>query len=186
MSTAALTLNAWSLEYQSYKTIASAEHARLQVAKNQHLSTPKVVRVAAQLFLWPAFHAVTSNLEKLVELLEKMEACPSSVLLEDETVTIPSSLNDLFRKMCAVIQHIESADLHDGFFLKHYIDKWRVLSQQINGFAVRYEDAQNKLRSRVPADQVSNYQESFAAYGHCGPKPEQADDDDVKSELLHF
>jgi hypothetical protein len=186
MSTAALTLNAWSLEYQSYKTIASAEHARLRVAKTQQLTTPKVVRVAAQLLLWPAFHGVTSNLETLVKLLEKTETYPSSVLLADETVTIPSSLNDLFRKMCAVIQHVESVDLHDGFFLKRYIEEWRVLSQQINGFAVRYEDAQNKLRSRVPADQVPNYQDSFAAYGNCGPKPEQADDDDVKSELLHF
>ncbi len=180
-------MNAWSLEYQSHKTMAAAEHARLKVAQTQQLTTPKVIRVIAELLLWLPFHSVTRDTEKLVSLLEEMEKYPSSVLLEDDTVTIPQSLYELFKKMCAVILHTESVDLHEGFLLKGYIERLRDLSQQINGFAVRYEDAQNKLRSRVPADQVPAYQESFAAYGNCGPKPEQTvDDDDVKSELLHF
>jgi len=183
MSTAVLTLNTWSLEY--HETMVATERARLNVARTQKL--PGVVSVIAQLALWHPFHAATRETEKLVSLLEKMETYPSSILLEEDAAKIPQSLHELFRKMCAVIQQIELVGLHNAFFLKKNVERLAELGQQISEFADRFEDAQKKLRSRIPAEQIQHYQESFAAYGNCGPTPEQAaDDDDVKSELLHF
>jgi hypothetical protein len=187
MSTAVLTMDAFTLEYQSHRTIAATDNARLKVAKAQQQSLPRVARVIAECLLWLPFRSVVHQTQKLVGLLEKMEALPSSVLLENEMVTIPQSLHELFRKMCAVIQQTETVGLHDGFVLKTQVARLKELGQQVNGFADRYEDAQTKLRSRVAAEEVSHYQESFAAYGNCGPTPEQPiDDEDVKGELLHF
>jgi hypothetical protein len=184
MSTAALTMNVWNIEY--YQTMKATERARLTVARTQNYATPRYVRFLAELVLWYPFHAVTRDTTKLVSLLGKFETYPASVLLEEDVDKMPQELDDLFKKMCRVIQQTELVGLSDGRLLKNKITKWGELSQQIKGYADRFADAQNKLRSRVPAEQVQHYQESFAAYGNCEPTPEQFTDDDVKSTLLRF
>lgn len=190
MTTAALPLNAlnpvnaWNLEY--YHTMAAAERARLNVAKTQRYAVPRTLRFVAEVFLVYPFYAVTRDTEKLVSLLEEFETFPASVLLQEDTEKMPEELHDLFKKMCAVIQKTEVVGLRNGRILRNSITKMAALSQQISGFAVRFEDAQNKLRSRVPAEQVPQYQESFAAYSVCAPTVDQATEEDVKRELLRF
>lgn len=184
MSTAVLPLNPWNLEY--YQTMAAAERARMHVAKTQQYAVPRTIRFVAEAILWYPFFAVTRDMGKLVSMLENFETHPASTLLEEDVEKMPKELRDLFKKMCVVIQQTETVGLRDGFLLRNNLTKLGELSQQINGFAVRFEDAQNKLRSRVSAEQVPHYQASFAAYGNSRPEAEQATDDDVKHELLRF
>jgi hypothetical protein len=180
MSTAAVALNTWSIEF--HQTMVAAERARQDVEKVQE----RAIRFVAEVILWVPFHRVTNDTEKLIGLLEKLESYPSSILLEERAAGIPASLHELFRIMCDVIQEAKDCRLHNGYILKPYIDKLTKMSEQINSFAIRFEDAQNKLRSRVPAEDVVHFQESFAAYSNSGLVPDQADEEDVKRELLRF
>lgn len=184
MSTAALTMNLWNVEY--YQTMKAAERARLTVARTQQYATPQHIRFVAEVVLWYPFFAVTRDLAKLVSLLEEFETYPASVLLEEDTERMPQELEGLFKRMCRVIQKTEIVGLRDGRLLKNNITKLSDLSQQIKGYADRFADAQEKLRSRVPAEQVHQYQESFAAYRNCEPTSEEFTDDDSKSTLLRF
>jgi hypothetical protein len=179
MATAVVTLDAWSIEY--HETMAAAERARQDVEKWQE----RALRFAAEVFLYWPFKKVTGDTEKLIGLLETLESYPSSIFLEERAASIPASLHELFRAMCNVIQQAEDCGLHRGI-LKKNINKLKQMSQQVNGFALRFEDAQRKLASRVPADQVQAYQDSFAAYRNASLCPEDASEDDEKSELLHF
>ncbi len=179
MTTAVMTLDAWSIEY--HETMAAAERARQDVEKWQE----RALRFAAEVFLYWPFAKVTKDTGKLIGLLEMLESYPSSILLEERAASIPASLHDLFRAMCNVIQEAEEHGLNKGI-LKKNISKLRQMSQQINGFALRFEDAQRKLNSRVPADQIGAYQDSFAAYRNATLVTEDATEDDAKSELLHF
>ena len=163
--------------------MAAAEKARLTIVSAQQVG---LLRDCADNFVGSisCSHAQT---EKLISLLEVLETYPSAHLLEEDAASMPQSLHELFRKMCSVIELSEEKGLHEGFILKHYIPHLGNLTQQINGFAMRFEDAQNKLRTRVPADAVPQYQESFAAYGNCEPAVEESTEDDVKSShLLRF
>jgi hypothetical protein len=183
MATAVLSLNTWSVEY--YETMAAAERARLKITQAQR-RVPSGVRLFASVVLFPSFRTVVHETEKLVACLSQLEAVPSSVLLEEDVGRIPESLRDLFQKMCGVIQKSEALGLHESLFLGTTICQLGGLSQQISGFADRFEDAQKKLRSRVSADEATQYKEAFEAYEGCEPAPEQATDEDVKRQLLHF
>jgi len=175
MATMVLT---WGIEY--HKTMVAAEKARRDV------TMPKGWRVAAELFLWYPFHKVTTKSAGLVSLLEKFETLPSTVLLQEETKTIPQELNELFKTMCFVLQQTEAIGLSDGIVLKKYMGRLGAISQQINTFAVRFEDAQRKLLSRIPAEEVPAYRDSFEAYWGSNLKSSEATDDDVKVGQLHF
>jgi hypothetical protein len=184
MATAVLPLNYFNLEY--YQTMKATERARLTVARTQNHAVPRHIRIFAEVVLWYPFFAVTRDTAKLVSLLEKFETLPASVLLEEDGEKMPQELQDLFKKMCHVIQQTEVVGLRDGLLIKNSVTKLGDLSQQIKGYADRFADAQNKLRSRVPEEQVQHYQEAFAAYGNCKPTPEQFTEDDKKSQLLRF
>jgi hypothetical protein len=162
--------------------MAAAERARIRVVEAQRV--PAGVRLFAAACLYFPFRAVVRDTERLVVCLNKLEALPSSILLQDDLKKIPESLRDLFRKMCEVIQLSETLDLHKTHLVGGYISRLAGLSQQISGFADRYEDAQKKLQSRVSPDEAIHYKESFEAYGRCEPTTEQATDEDVKRELL--
>jgi hypothetical protein len=183
MATAVISWNTWSAEY--YETMAAAERARLKVAEAQR-RVPSGVRLFAGVILWLPFRTVVRDTEKLVACLTRLEALPSSVLVEDDLNRIPASLRDLFKKMCEVIQMSEALDLHKTRILGNSINRLGELSQQVSGFADRYEDAQRKVLSRVSKDEAVHYKDAFDAYEHCEPAPEQATDEDVKRELLHF
>jgi len=99
---------------------------------------------------------------------------------------MPQELEGLFKRLCRIIQQTEVVGLRDGRLLKNNITKLSELSQQIKCYADRFADAQEKLRSRVPAEQVQHYQEAFAAYRSCEPTSEEFTDDDAKSTLLRF
>jgi hypothetical protein len=184
MTTATLTMNDWNVEY--YQTMKTTARARRKVVRSREHAAPHHVRFFAEVFLWYPFFAVTRDTTKLVSLLEEFEAYPSSVLLEEDVEKMPQELQNLFKNICRVIQLTEGAGLRDGLLLKYNITKLSGLTQQIKGYADRFADAQNKLRSRVDAEQVEQYRESFAAYGSCEPEPEQFTADDVKSTLLRF
>jgi hypothetical protein len=184
MSTAALTMNVWNIKY--YQTMQATERARLKVTRTQDFTAPRHARFVAEVFLCGPFFLLTRNTTKLVSLLEKFETYPASVLLEEDVEKMPQELQELFKKVCRVIQLTEVVGLSDGLLMKSSITKLSVLSQEIKGYADRFADAQDKLRSRVPAEQVQHYQEAFAAYGHCEPTPEQFTNDDVKSTLLRL
>jgi hypothetical protein len=181
---ATATLSIWNVEY--YQTMKSAERARLTVTRTQQYTLPHHVRFVAEVFLWYPFFAVARDTRKLVSLLEKVETYPSSVLLEEDTERMPQELEGLFKRMCRIIQQTEVVGLRDGRLLKSNITKLSELSQQVKGYADRFADAQEKLRSRVPAEQVQHYQESFAAYRSCEPTSEEFTDDDAKKKLLRF
>jgi hypothetical protein len=179
MATAVMTLDAWKIEY--YETMAAAERARQDVEKWEE----RAVRLVAEFFLYWPFAKVTSDTGKLIVLLEKLESYPSSILLEERAADIPASLHGLFRAMCNVIQEAEEHGLNKGL-LKKNINKLRQMSQHVNGFAVRFEDAQRKLTSRVAPEEVEAYNESIAAYRSASMVAEVATEDDERSELLHF
>jgi hypothetical protein len=183
MATATMPLSGWNIEY--YQTMKTTERARLNVARTQSHAAPRHIRFLAEAFLYFPFRAATRDTTKLVSLLEKFEAYPASILLEEEVEKMPQELQELFKKMCRVIQHTETVGLNDGL-LKGRVARLSELSQQVKGYADRFADSQAKLRSRVPAEQVQSYQESYAAYGNCEPTPEQFTDDDRKSVLLRF
>jgi hypothetical protein len=181
---ATATLSIWNVEY--YQTMKSAERARLTVTRTQQYAVPQHIRFVAEVFLWYPFFAVTRDTSKLVSLLEKVETYPSSVLLEEDTERMPQELEGLFKRMCRVIQQTEVVGLREGRLLKNNITKLSELSQQVKGYADRFADAQEKLRSRVAAEQVQHYQESFAAYRGCEPTSEEFTEDDAKNTLLRF
>jgi hypothetical protein len=179
MATAVVTLRAWSIEY--HETMAAAERTRQDVEKWHE----RAVRFVAEAFLYRPFGKVANDIEKLIGLLDQLESYPSSILLDERAATIPASLHDLFRTMCGVIAAAERCGFHKGM-LKNRVNKLKQLSQQISGFAIRFEDAQQKLRSRVPDADVKAYQESFAAYRSTKLVTDEATEDDERSELLHF
>lgn len=176
MATAVLPL---CVEY--YQTMKTTEEARLCVARSEHKT-----RFFAEAVLYFPFFAMTRTTSKLISLLEKFEAQPSSLLLEEECEKMPQDLQDLFKKMCNVIQQTERVGLSDGLLLKNSVVKLGELSQEIKGFADRFADAQSKLRTRVPAELVPEYKESFTAYAGCGLTAEPFLEDDKKSHLLRF
>jgi hypothetical protein len=184
MSTAVLNLNHWNLEY--YQTMKTTERARLTVAGTQEHAVSRRVGFIAQAALWYPFYALTRDTNRLVSRLDKFEAFPASVLLEEDAEKMPQELQNLFKKMCNLIRQIENIGLSDGLVLRNNLVRLSELSQQIKGYADRFADAQNKLRSRVPEDQVQHYQEAFAAYGNCKPIPDEFTEDDAKSQLLRF
>ena len=184
MSSAVLSLNHWSLEY--YQTMKTTERARLSVAQTQSYTVPRHVRILAEVVLWYPFHAVTRDTSKLVSLLETFETQPASGLLEEDVEKMPQDLQNLFKKMCLVIRLTEDVGLSNGLLLKTRVGKLGDLSQQIKGYADRFADAQVKLRSRVPEEQVQHYQEAFAAYGNCKPTAEEFSEDASKKQLLRF
>lgn len=184
MSTAPLSVNVWNFEY--YHTMKATERARLSVARTQEYAIPQHVRLVAEVVLWYPFFAVTRDSAKLVSLLEKFETYPATILLEEDVERMPQELEDLFKKMCRVIRLTEVVGLRDGLLLKNNITKLGELSQLVKGYADRFADAQEKLRSRVPAEQAQHYQDSFAAYRSCEPTSEEFTDDDAKKTLLHF
>lgn len=184
MSTEALTMNVWNIEY--YQTMKATERARLKVARTQEYAPPRHIRLLAEVFLWYPFFAVTRDSTKLVSLLEGFEKFPASILLDEDVENMPAELQELFKKICRVIQLTDHVGLRDGFLLKGRIDKLSDMSQHIKGYADRFADAQTKLRSRVPAEQVQEYRDSFAAYANGKPTPDEFTDEDVKSTLLRF
>jgi hypothetical protein len=184
MATAAMSLTGWNIEY--YQTMKTTERARLNVARTQAHAVPRHIRFLGEAFLYFPFRAVTHDTAKLVSILEKFEGYPASVLLEEDVEKMPQELQELFKKMCRVLQLTEEVGLSDGLILKASVAKLGELSQQIKGFADRFADAQIKQRSRVPAEEVQAYQESFAAYGNCEPSPEQFSEEDRKASLLRF
>jgi hypothetical protein len=184
VTTVALPLNHFSMEY--YETMKATERARISVARTQNHAAPRHVRLLAEVVLWYPFYAVTRGTAKLVTLLEAFEAHPAAVLLDEEGEKIPRELQDLFRKMCLVVQQTEVVGLADGLLLKNSVTKLGEMSQQIKGYADRFADAQIKLRSRVPEDHVQAYQESFAAYANCKLTPEQFSEEETKAQLLRF
>ncbi len=173
-------MTAWKIEY--HQTMAAVERAQRTALRARE----SFIRYAASLVLAPAFWRVNNETEKLVNCLERLERFPSSILLQEDARKIPSSLNELFRAMCTVIQEAESLGLHRVGFMGRQLATLSALSQKISVFATRFDDSLTKLLSRVASDDVPQYQESFAAYGNCLPQPESASDDDVKGDLLHF
>lgn len=181
MATAAIALNTWSIEY--YETMAAAERARLDVTR---VNVTKKFGLRGKFALVRPFRDFTRLTEHLVSRLAKLETYPSSFLLEEDAANIPRSLRELFRSMCDLLQKAETEGLQRSFLLKSSIEQMGRLSQEVIGFAVRYEEAQIKLRSRVPADEVQAYGDALEAYRNCDLKSEQATDDDVKTKLLNF
>jgi hypothetical protein len=177
MSANAIALTTWSVEY--YQTMAAAEQARLEVAKG-------IENFFGHVVLWQRLKTVTNDTEKLIHALSQVESKPASILLEPGAEKIPESLRDLFRTMCDVLQKSEAEGLHKTLLLRKIIVRIGEQSQEVSGFADRYEDAQKKLRSRVSPEEAVHYRDAFRAYGQCAPVPEEATDDDVKRELLHF
>jgi hypothetical protein len=182
MSSAVLTLNHWNLEY--YQTMKTTEQARLSIAHQSY--APRHIRILAEALLYLPFRAVTRDTAKLVALLEKFEAQPASLLLDEDVEKMPQKLQDLFKKMCNVIRLTDEIGLSDGFLLRTKVSKLGDLSQQIKGYADRFADAQIKLRSRVPEEQIQHFQESFAAYGNCKPTPDELTEDTPDNQLLRF
>ena len=184
MATAAVTMNVWNIEY--YQTMKVTERARLKVARTQEYAPPRHIRFLAEVLLWYPFFAVTRDSAKLVLLLEGFEKYPASALLDEDVEKMPAELQELFKKMCRVIQLTDRVGLRDGFLIKGRINKLGELSQDIKGYADRFADAQTKLRSRVPAEQVQDYRDSFGAYANTKPTSDEFTDEDVKSTLLRF
>lgn len=180
MATYAATLTACNIDY--YETMAAAEKARLSIAK----AHDGLVRGLGVMILWFPFSVVTRETEKLVSRLTLLETLPSSVLLEKEAEGIPTSLRVLFQKMCDVLQKANAQGLHESRVLGRSIARLEEFGQQIAAFADRFEDAQAKLRSRVPPEQLDHYMESLDAYRNSTLVPDQATDEDVKRQVLHF
>jgi hypothetical protein len=182
LSSNTIALNSWSIGY--YETMVAAEKARIEV---EVVKRPDgFVEYIGQFILRFFFRAVIRDTEKLISKLTELETFPSSLLLEKNAENIPTLLRELFRKMCDVLQASKAKDFHKTLLLGPSIERLSELSQLVIGFADRYEDAQNKLRSRVSAEEVTHYRDAFEAYGNSSLMPEQATDEDVKSHLLHI
>lgn len=178
MATMVLT---WGIQY--HQTMAAAETAHRDVVEKAQSDGRHLL---AEAILWLPFRAVTKKSAALVLLLEQFETLPSTVLLAEEAKTIPQGLHELFKTMCIVLQKTEALGLSDGILLKKYIRRLGEISQQINTFAVRFEDAQKKLLSRIPPEEVPAYRESFEAYWGADLKSSEATEEDVKVGQLRF
>ncbi len=181
MATAVITWNTWNVEY--YETMAAAERARQKVAEAQSMRLPMGMLVFAEAILWYPFRRVTHDTEKLVSLLEKLESYPSSDVLQEDADKMPESLRELFRKMCEVLQKTESLGLSERKLLRDYFRRMGELSQTINDFAERYEDAHKKLQARVSPQEALHYREAYEAYWNTELKSDQATEDDVKDTV---
>ena len=165
MATAATALNTWSVEY--YQTRAITERALFDLA------TAKSARPGAplgQLWLAPLFGVLNYFLEKLLSRLTTLEAQPSSFLLEGEDAKIPQLVRELFHITCDVLQCAREEGLHKSFMLGRHIARFEGLHRRLRGFAGRFEDAQQKLRSRMSPQEAERYREALEAYRTCEVK----------------
>ncbi len=179
MATAAIALNTWSVKY--HETRAVAERTRLDVTKD-----PRRTTLFGQFSLVPLFGVLNYLTEKLLSRLATLESQPSSFLLEGEAAKIPQSLRELFRITCDVLERAREEGLHKSFLLGRHIARLESLSQEVIGFADRFEDAQQKLRSRMTPEEAAHYREALETYRNCELKTEQATEEDAKTPILHF
>ncbi len=181
MATAAIALNNWSVKY--YETRAVAERARIDVTP---VNDARRVTLFGQFRLVPLFGLLIYLSDKLLSRLATLETQPSSFLLEGEAAKIPQSLRQLFRITCDILQKAQEEGLHKSFLLGHHIARLQKFSQELIGFADRFEDAQQKLRSHLAPEEAEHYREALEAYKNCELKTEQATEEDVKTETLRF
>jgi len=173
MATASIALQQWNAEY--YETMAAAAKAQLAV-----YSGAWYVRLLMD------FRKVAHEYETLVHGLAQLEASPSSILLQEEARDIPQSLRLLFRKGCVVLESADRKGLTRNWLMAQQITRINDLNQRVSGFADRYEAAQQKLATVVPAGDIGTFRDSFDAYRNCGPVSDAATEDDVKAGILHF
>src|SRR5437764_9861026 len=93
MATHALALTQCSAEY--YETMAATAKVRLAIERG-----------ALQAKLIRPIYAMSRDFKELLDSLEKLEAYPSSILLEEEAKNIPEALRNLFRRTCDVMNHV--------------------------------------------------------------------------------
>jgi hypothetical protein len=181
MATAAIALNRCSIKY--HETRAFAERTRIDVTKVRH---SQHLNLFGRLSLVGPFAVLTYLMDKLLSRLAVLETEPSAFLLEGEAAKIPQSLRELFRIMCDVLQKSEQEGLQRSFFLNRMIARLEKQTQVLAGFADRFEDSQRKLRSVVPPEQVEAHRQALQDYIACELKSDEATEEDLKTETLHF
>ena len=166
----------WQVEY--HETMAATGKVRLAVARGVNILN--LARIAIDL------KVAVGLTGTLVVLLKRLEASPSSVLLEGEAQSIPPSLRKLFQATCGMLEQATAKGLDDNWLTKGSLTRIDQLNQQICGFADRFEDAVRMLSTRVTQQEVEAYRASLEAYANCEPASDAPDEADVKSGLLHF
>jgi hypothetical protein len=149
-------LDTWSIKY--YETRAIAERALFDIR------TAKSARPGAlfgQFSLAPLFGVLNYFMEKLLSRLTTLETQPSSwFLLQGEGAKIPQSLRELFYITVDVLQCARDEGLTKSFMLGRHFARLGELSHRLYGFANRFEDAQQKLRSRMSPEEAEEYREA--------------------------
>jgi hypothetical protein len=181
MATAALALNTWRVQF--YETMAAAERARLDVRIKKETSG---INLYDRFWLVLPLSLLLYFMKVLLTRLAALEAQPSSFLLERDAAKMPQSLSELFRKMCDLLQKAHEEALHRSRLLGRHIAALEKFTQELGGFAARFEDAQQKLLSRVTPEEAEHYREVLEAYKNCELKTEQATEEDVKTEAFRF
>jgi hypothetical protein len=97
---------------------------------------------------------------KLLSRLTTLETQPSSFLLEGEGAKIPQSLRELFYITADVLQGAREEELRKSFMLGRRLVRLEELHERLIGFAGRFEDAQQKLRSRTSPEEAEQYREA--------------------------
>src|SRR5205823_4336197 len=123
-------------------------------------------------------YAMSRDFKELLDSLEKLEAYPSSILLEEEAKNIPEALRNLFRRTCDVMNHVTPlVEKPFGFLFASASSRIVELNQLLVGFADRFEYAQLALRTRVSGNE---YRDSIMGYKNCTLEPDQAVEEDLK------
>jgi hypothetical protein len=141
MALAATALNTWRIKYYETRAIAERALYDFRTAKGARPGAP-----FGQFWLALLFGVLNYFMKKLLIRLTALESQPPSFLLEGDGAKIPELLRELFHITCDVLMCAREEGLPKSFMLGRHFARLEKLSQQLHGFASRFEDAQQKLR----------------------------------------
>lgn len=155
---AATALNAWNIKYHKTRAIAERALFDFRTAKGARPGAPFGLFWLASLF-----GVLNYFMAKQLSRLTTLETQPSSFLLEGEGAKIPQSLRELFHITADVLQCAREEELDKSFMLGRHFARLEELHEQLIGFAVRLEDAQQKVRSRIGSEESGQHRETLEA-----------------------
>jgi hypothetical protein len=159
MAMAATALNTCSIKYYETRAIAERALFDFRTAKGARPGAP-----FGQFWLTLLFGVLNYFMEKLLTRLTTLETQPTSFLLEGEGAKIPQSLRELFHITADILQCAREEGLDKSFMLGRHFARLEELHERLIGFADRFEDAQQKLRSRMSPEEAGQHREALEGY----------------------
>jgi hypothetical protein len=152
MARVATALNTWHIKYCETRAMAERVLFDMRTAKNARPGGP-----FSHFWLALMFGVLNQVAAKLLSRLTILEAQPCWFLLQGTGAKLPESLGELFHTTADILQCASDEGLDKNFMLRRRIARLRGFHQRLIGFAERFEDAQQRLRSERSSEEAEQY-----------------------------